>query len=237
MLMGVGSAKGGVGKTRISVAVARQLSKRGYKVGLVDMDINNSNVGDTLGVHGIDIDFNEHKLIPPEIDGMRVFTFQFLPDDDKAALFDGMTLGDMAQQFIDYVEWNDVEVLVLDMPPGTTEINQTLFSRFTKNDCMVLVTGPREEELKDAKRTIDAIKWYNIRLIGVVVNFSCVRCHKCNEIMRIGYDTSEIENMLGVNVISEIPLLHNKDTDRIEELLNIEEIEKRMKRKFKFFGG
>ncbi|MEW5759306.1 MAG: P-loop NTPase [Candidatus Thermoplasmatota archaeon] len=232
----IDSGKGGVGKSRMAVAIARKLKEKGMKIGILDADVNTPKLIDAMGIptgqH--EIGFDEEKLLPVEIEGMKVMSMQLLPDDDKAALFSGTRMADITNQLLDYVDWSGIDYLIIDMPPGTGEIPQTLFRRMSRDDCVILVTGPRLEELKDALRTIDMAKWFNVRIAGMIINFSYVTCPH-GEKMYVGYMPKNIENLLRLNVIAEVPLLCRSNGGKVEDYINADTIIATTKRKF-FFG-
>lgn len=231
-----GCGKGGVGKTANSVAIARKAVKKfgPGKVGLLDADINTPKLCDELGKTG-EIGFDEKHLLPPEIEGMKVFSLQMLPDEDKAALFTGKQMGEIAEQLFDVVDWSGVEYMVIDLPPGTGEVPQAVFRRMTKDDALVLVTGPRLPELKDAVRTLDMAKFMNVRVAGVIVNFAYTMC-TCGMKHWLGESPlNDIKTRLKVDLLATVPLLYPDSKQKIEDFIDIDTILNATKRKFSFF--
>jgi len=199
------SGKGGVGKTRLSVAMARVLAAAGKKVGIVDMDVLNPNLDDTLGVGKQDLQFTTDRIKPCVVDGFQYMTLGIIPESQLANLFDSKFTSTIALQLLDAVDWTGVDHLILDMAPGTGDLPKTLFERFGKKDCVVLVTGPRDEELADAERALDALKEWNVRCVGAIINFQYVQTPD-GSTWPIGHNRFEIEERLKVPILFDVPL-------------------------------
>jgi ATP-binding protein involved in chromosome partitioning len=217
----------------MSVAIARILARKSGpgKVGLADFDINTPKLCDELGSTGV-IGFDEKRLIPPEIEGMKVFSLQMLPDEDKAALFSGKQMGEIAEQLFDTVDWDGVDYMVIDLPPGTGEVTQAVFRRMQKDDALVLVTGPRKPELKDAIRTLDMARFMGIRIAGVIVNFAYFQC-TCGQTIWLGDQCAD--RRLKVDLLATVPLLNPAAHQKFEDFIEVDRLLKLTKRTYSFF--
>ena len=218
-IIAVVSGKGGVGKSTISALVALKLSTLGYNVGLLDADITAPNL---LFMFRSTKQMTPSKLIEPvqinehlRLASVGAMTSRF----DKPILLVGKTKVEIINQFVNTVDWGNIDYLVIDTPPGTSDEILTIFSMF--NDAnYVIVTTPRLTDLQDALRMKNLLKLYNFNILGMVLNSSYVVCPKCGERIYLG-DKNDMKTF-ELNILFELPFdpSTNGDVNKIFEKYN-----------------
>ncbi|MDE1851540.1 MAG: P-loop NTPase [Candidatus Micrarchaeota archaeon] len=168
--IGVYSAKGGVGKTTVAVNMAYALSSLGYKVGLLDADIDTPNITLFLGIEG---PWDQHyPLKPAEKDGIKVIsTAMFIDDARKPIIWRGPMIGKMVQEFLDSTEWGTLDYLILDLPPGSSDAPLSII-QLLDLDGFLLVTTPQHIAAINTIRSGMMAKRLGVSLLGVVENMS-----------------------------------------------------------------
>jgi ATP-binding protein involved in chromosome partitioning len=184
-VLAVSSGKGGVGKSSVSVNLAAGLAARGYTVGVLDADIAGFSVPRMLGVSGQleatrDPDDPERKLIQPLVrpigaGELRIVSMGFLAGEDDAVMWRGLMLNRALQHFLEEVAWGDVDYLIVDMPPGTGDIQMGL-ARMLPSAEVLVVTTPGQTAQKVAARAATMARKSYLRIVGVVENMSAFRC-------------------------------------------------------------
>ncbi len=180
-IVAVGSGKGGVGKSTLSANLAVALARAGRKVGLVDADIYGPSLPRLLANEGKRPDATEKKLIPvPSPWGVPVLSMGHLIEPGKAIAWRGPMASNALGQLID-ADWGDAEILVLDLPPGTGDVQLTMLQRY-KPDGAVIVSTPQDLALMDATRAISLFGQGGVPVIGLVENMAGYACPHCGEI-------------------------------------------------------
>ena len=191
------SGKGGVGKTTVAVNLAVLLAERGQQVGLLDADIDCPNVLKIMKGSGKP-NFVDGKLIPADMCGVKVLSMgSFQEKEEEAIIWRGPMIHNAISQFIELAEWGDLDYLVVDLPPGTSDAPLTIMQTL-KLDGFVVVTTPQEVAMLDAKRSINMIKKMNYSVLGVVENMA-------GEIFGYG-GGEELAGQLGVKFLGRIEL-------------------------------
>ena len=180
-IIAVGSGKGGVGKSTVSTNLAVALSRMGRKVGLVDADIYGPSQPRLLGNEGIKPQARADKLIPvPSEWGVSVLSMGQLIEPGKAIAWRGPMAGNALGQLVD-ADWGDVDTLIVDLPPGTGDVQLTMLQRH-KPAGAVIVSTPQDLALIDAKRAIQLLEVGQVPIIGLIENMSGYACPKCGEV-------------------------------------------------------
>lgn len=169
-IVAVGSGKGGVGKTTVSVNLAIALSRLGNRVGLLDADVYGPNVPLMMGVN--EAPLSDGQRIQPIIkEGLRVMSMGFLNPGDKPLVWRGPMLHNVIQQFLRQVIWGELDYLVIDLPPGTGDVQLSLMQS-TKLTGSVVVTTPSDVSLEDARKAVHMFHQVKVPILGLVENMS-----------------------------------------------------------------
>lgn len=171
-LIAVASGKGGVGKSTVAANLAVALSRQGYDVGLVDADIYGPSIPTMFGVEDAKPRVNEHrKIIPIEKFGVRLLSMGFLVDPEKAVIWRGPMVSNAVRQFLGDAEWGELDYLVLDLPPGTGDIQLTLVQSVSLTGAVVVST-PQKVALADARKGVAMFGNVQVPVLGIIENMS-----------------------------------------------------------------
>ncbi len=207
-VIAISSGKGGVGKSSVSVNLALALADQGFSVGLLDADIWGFSVPRMLGVGAERLEANDDgQIVPLEVKGLKLVSTGLLVDDeDKALMWRGLMLSKALEQFLRDVAWGQVDYLVVDMPPGTGDIQMAL-SRLLPQAEMVVVTTPQKTAQKVAARVADMARRSFMPVIGVIENMAGFTAPSGEHYKLFGEGGGqELANELGVPLIASIPL-------------------------------
>jgi ATP-binding protein involved in chromosome partitioning len=170
-ILAVASGKGGVGKSTCSVNLACALQRLGYRVGLLDCDIYGPSIPLMMGIHQRPGVSAEEKLIPPANYGVKLMSIGFLLDSDQPVIWRGPMIVKAIQQFLHAVEWGELDVLLVDLPPGTGDAQLTL-CQTVPLDGGVIVTTPQEASLGVVRKGIKMFEKVNVPIVGLIENMS-----------------------------------------------------------------
>jgi ATP-binding protein involved in chromosome partitioning len=206
-LVAVASGKGGVGKTTVAVNLALALAKMGHKVGLMDADVYGPNVPIMLGSNAEPMATATQKIIPVDAQGLKMISMGLLNPGDKPVIWRGPMLHSVITQFLRSVQWGELDYLVIDLPPGTGDVQLTLIQTVAVSGA-VIVTTPSVVALADVRKAIEMFRQVNVEVLGVVENmstFSCPHCGKAVDIFGHG-EGSKTAVAYGVPVLGEIEI-------------------------------
>jgi len=208
-VLAVSSGKGGVGKSSVTVNLAVALARRGLVVGLLDADIWGFSVPRMLGLSG-ELRAEDRKIVPierPVGDGLvKVVSMGFLADEDTAIMWRGLVLNRAVQQFLEDVRWGAVDYLLIDMPPGTGDVQMGLARMLPRTEVLVVTTPPLGAQ-KVASRAADMARKGHLRVAGVVENMSAFTCDHGTSYALFGQGGGQrLADDIGVPMVGRVPL-------------------------------
>ncbi len=208
-IVGVLSGKGGVGKSYITSLLAVYLNRQVYKVGIMDADITGPSIPKAFGIK--DKAYGEDGLIYPLLSkgGIKVISANcLLEDDSDPIVWRGPLLGGLIKQFYEDVLWEDLDYLLIDMPPGTGDVALTIFQQLPVDD-LIIVTSPQDLVSLIVTKAIKMANMMNIKVLGVIENMSYLRCPDCGkEISLFGEShLEEFASKMGFKVLAKLPLV------------------------------
>jgi ATP-binding protein involved in chromosome partitioning len=208
-VLAIASGKGGVGKSSITVNLAVALARRGLVVGVLDADIWGFSIPRLLGIQG-DVEAKKGKMVPLERrigDGLlRVLSMGFLADEDRAIMWRGLVLNRAVQQFLQDAHWGDLDYLLIDLPPGTGDVQMGLAHLLPRTELLVVTTPPLAAQ-RVAARAADMARRGYLRVAGVIENMSDFTCEHGTSYALFGSGGGErLATELGVPLVGTIPL-------------------------------
>jgi ATP-binding protein involved in chromosome partitioning len=206
-LVAVASGKGGVGKTTVAVNLAIALARLGSKVGLLDADVYGPNVPLMLGTTEQPRAISERQIIPVEALGVKMISMGLLNPGDKPMIWRGPMLHSVIQQFLRSVVWGELDYLLVDLPPGTGDVQLTLIQTVPVTGAVV-VTTPSVVALADVRKAIEMFRQVNVEILGVVENMSTFLCPHCgNSVDIFGHgEGASTAKAYGVPLLGEIEI-------------------------------
>ena len=205
-LIAIASGKGGVGKTTVAVNLAVALARLGSRVGLMDADVYGPNVPLMMGISETP-QAQGDRILPLESYGVRMMSMGFLNPGDRPVIWRGPMLHSVIQQFIRNVEWGELDYLVVDLPPGTGDVQLTLLQTVPITGA-IIVTTPSDVALEDARKAIAMFRQVKAEVLGVVENMSYLVCPHCgNQVDVFSHGGGErIAQQFSVPFLGHVPL-------------------------------
>lgn len=207
-IIAIGSGKGGVGKSTFTANLAITLSKQGKKVGVIDADIYGPSLPMIFGKRDEKPRSNsEKKIIPVEAFGIKFMSFGFFINEQDPVIWRGPMLGGVLNQFLFDVDWTGLDYLLIDLPPGTGDIQLSMIQN-AHVDGAIIISTPQDIALLDAKKGAEMFKKLNLPIIGMVENMSSFICNNCgteHHIFGEGGVVKAVEQ-LDLNFLGKIPL-------------------------------
>ncbi len=211
-VIGVMSGKGGVGKSTVSVMIAKILRKKGYSVGIMDADITGPSVARLTGLSGQRAYGNKDGILPVVTeDGIKVISLNLMIDDEnQPVIWRGSLLSGCVNQFWNDVLWGELDYLIIDMPPGTGDITLTVMQSVPLNG-VIMVSIPQDMVSMIVSKSINMAKKLNVNIYGLIENMSYAICPHCDEKIKF-HDDSNLKKFINENDISllaELPMNSN----------------------------
>ncbi len=225
-VIGVVSGKGGVGKSFVTSSLASAMNKTGYKVGIMDADITGPSIPKMFGVHG-QVYGTEEGMVPMVAeDGTKIMSINLLLEDEESpVIWRGPVIAGVVKQFWNETVWGDIDYLFVDMPPGTGDVPLTVFQSLPV-DGIIIVTSPQELVQMIVKKAYNMANMMNIPVLGVVENFSYLKCPDCGKEIKV-FGESHVDNVaaeLNIPVFGKMPIdpayAEKADEGRFFELEN-----------------
>ncbi|WP_101066194.1 P-loop NTPase [Roseovarius salinarum] len=208
-MIAISSGKGGVGKSTVAANMAVAMARAGLRVGVVDADVYGPSIPGMLGIarNAPPAMSAERKVIPSEAFGVKVISMAMLSDDDKPAILRGPMVTKYLQMFVQQVDWGELDVLLLDLPPGTGDIQLTLAQAFPLTGA-VIVSTPQDVSLKIARRGLRMMEQVNVPILGVIENMSGFTCPSCGSVTHIFHQGggAAVAEDIGVPFLGSVPL-------------------------------
>jgi len=197
----VASGKGGVGKTMVSISLALALAKKGYRVAALDGDLTGANFNDIFGNRDLAVDYNKDVFIPTEARGIKYISLAQIVSKDDPVLWEGKDIFSAAKQLLERTEWEDIDFLIVDLPPGTESAPRALLPLM---DYAVLVTIPSHLAESNVARFINMCRETQTPILGLVMNMNSFKC-ECGRTTRIFPEDHNFKKY-GIPTLCEIPL-------------------------------
>ncbi len=208
-VVGIVSGKGGVGKSLVTSMLAVLLQREGYKVGILDADITGPSIPKAFGMHNVEVFGDENGMIPPRTKtGIDMISVNLLlgNDETKPVIWRGSMIAGTVQQFWKETIW-DVDVLLVDCPPGTGDVPLTVFQSLPL-DGVVIVSSPQDLVSMIVSKAANMAKMMNVPVLGLVENMSYVKCPDCGKEIHVFGEShiAEVAEKFGYDLLARIPM-------------------------------
>ena len=209
-IIGIMSGKGGVGKSTITSLIAKQLSKSGYKVGILDADITGPSIPRLMGVQYERAFSNNGTDIYPIItkENIKTMSVNFMVNDEsQPVVWKGPLISNTIKQFYKDVMWEELDYLLIDMPPGTGDVALTVMQSLPLTG-MIMVSVPQDMISMIVSKGVNMAKMLNVNILGVVENMSYIECPDCNKKIKLfdGEETDEFLQENNLDLLGELPM-------------------------------
>ena len=228
-VVGVMSGKGGVGKSSMSVLLAKELARQGFKVGIMDADITGPSIPRLMGLEK-EKAYGTNDAIEPVIDkdGIKVMSLNFLMDDEnQPVVWRGPIVGNAVRQFWSDVVWEELDYLLIDMPPGTGDVALTVLQNIPVNG-VVMVSTPQPMVSMIVSKAINMCKQVKVPVLGIIENMSFVECPDCGKRIEIFQhkNTEEFLENNEVELWAELPMMDCVSAIYKDDDFTVETVEK-----------
>ncbi|WP_148411165.1 Mrp/NBP35 family ATP-binding protein [Murimonas intestini] len=207
-VIGVVSGKGGVGKSMVTASAANLLAERGYRVGILDADITGPSIPKMYGIHG-PAQADEEGILPMLAENdIKIMSINLLmPDEEAPVIWRGPVISNMVKQFWTDVIWGELDYLLVDMPPGTGDVPLTVFQSLPVEGILI-VSSPQDLVKMIVKKAYNMAKQMNVEVLGIVENYSYLKCPDCGKVMNVFGEShiDEIAEELGTEVLGKLPI-------------------------------
>ena len=229
-IIGVMSGKGGVGKSTVTSLIAKKLNKEGYKVGILDADITGPSIPRLMGVQDQRAFSKDGVNISPVVskDGIKTMSINFMvADENQPVVFKGPLISNTIKQFYKDVMWEELDYLLIDMPPGTGDVALTVMQSLPLTG-LVMVSVPQDMISMIVAKGVNMAKKLNVNIFGVVENMSYIQCPDCNKKIKLfdGEDTDKFLKEMDLDLLGELPMtreiveITHKGVDTVSEELD-----------------
>ena len=208
-VVGIVSGKGGVGKSLVTSMLAVLLQREGYKVGILDADITGPSIPKAFGMHNVEVFGDQNGMIPPRTKtGIDMISVNLLlgSDETKPVIWRGSMIAGTVQQFWKETIW-DVDVLLVDCPPGTGDVPLTVFQSLPL-DGVVIVSSPQDLVSMIVSKAANLAKMMNVPVLGLVENMSYIKCPDCGKEIKVFGEShiEEVAEKFGYDLLARIPM-------------------------------
>lgn len=205
-IIAVSSCKGGVGKSTVAGHLARAIQREGHAAGILDTDIYGPSFPTLFNTHAPDVFMKEQKIQPVVVDGLKTMSLGFMMGD-KPAIMRGPMVANYTMQILKQTDWGKLDYLIIDLPPGTGDIQLTLVQQASL-DGAIIVTTPQALSLVDVARGILMFEKVNVPVLGIVENMAWFACDNCDKRHYLfGNSTATLKDRFGLNVLAQLPML------------------------------
>ena len=224
-IVGVFSAKGGVGKSAVALQIAISLKNKGFKVGLVDADIYGPSQAVLLKSEPGDLQITDNKIIEPmDKQGISFISMGLISNEKKPVIWRGPMVSGAVMQLLSQTNWGELDYLIIDTPPGTGDVQLTLLQKIPLTGTVV-VTTPQNVAISDCRKGIEMIKKLSIPVLGLIENMSWFQPDESNKkYFLFGKDGGkELADEYKVNLLAQIPLVERSEEQELYEIDYIKE--------------